>query len=91
MWLHKHATGDGLGVFFVHSSMSAVLGYDGQSVYAADNRFLDGLTSMRRSQGMGGVEYFLVYVYSHTNRIVMNNSNHIILAGQYDKEATTHT
>ena len=35
--------------------MSAVLGYDGQSVYAADNRFLDGLTSMRRSRGMGGL------------------------------------
>ena len=44
-----------MGVFFVHSSMSAVLGYDGQSVYAADNRFLDGLTSMCRSQGMGGL------------------------------------
>ena len=28
-WLHKYTPGDGLGVFFVYSSMSAVLGYAG--------------------------------------------------------------
>jgi len=53
--LHKLCAGMDLDHFVLFSSAAALLGNRGQGGYCAANAFLDGLASLRRSQGLPGL------------------------------------
>lgn len=53
--LHRASCVDNLDLFVCFSSIASVWGSRGQVHYAAGNRYLDGLMSLRQSQGLSGL------------------------------------
>jgi hypothetical protein len=60
--LHQATIGHPLGHFVLFSSIAAVFGHAGQSVYAAADASLDGLAQYRRPRGQPALAYDMAAV-----------------------------